>query len=166
MLCWLLLYTNKDQTQVYICSLPLEPSSHLPTHPTPSHPFRWSQSTRFELPELYSKFPLTVYFTSGNVFVSVLLSQFVPPSLFPTVSVSLFSMSISTAALQIVSLESPFQIPYVGININICTFDFEMPPVSGHIQLLSPEHKPKSTWRSLLQSHSRCWLPDYESKKN
>ena len=34
----------------------------------------------FEFPEPYSKFPLAVYFTYGNVYASMLLSPFVPPS--------------------------------------------------------------------------------------
>ena len=48
--------------------------------PTPSHPSRLSQNTWFELPVLYSKFPLAIYFTHYNVNVSMLLSQFIPPS--------------------------------------------------------------------------------------
>ena len=38
MLCWSLPYINMNQPQVYICPLPLEPSS-------PPHPSRLSQST-------------------------------------------------------------------------------------------------------------------------
>ena len=41
--------------------------------PTPSHHSRLSQSTQFELPVSYSKFPLAIYFTYGNVYVSMLL---------------------------------------------------------------------------------------------
>ena len=37
--------------------------------PTPSHPSRLSQSTRFELPVSYSKFPLAIYFIYGNAYV-------------------------------------------------------------------------------------------------
>ena len=47
---------------------------------TPSHPSRLSQSTWFELSASYSKFPLTIYFTYSNAYVSMLLSQFIPPS--------------------------------------------------------------------------------------
>ena len=72
-----------NQPSVYIC---------------PSHPSRWSQSTRLGFPESYSKFPLVIDFTYGSANVSKLLSQFVPPS--PTVSTSLFSVCVSTAALQ------------------------------------------------------------------
>ena len=41
--------------------------------PTPSFS---SQSTRFELPVYYSKFPLPICFTYGNVYVSMLVSLF------------------------------------------------------------------------------------------
>jgi len=45
-----------------------------------------------ELPVLYSNFPLAIYFTCGNVYISGLLSQFVPPSPAFAVSTSLFSV--------------------------------------------------------------------------
>ena len=46
------------------------------SHPRP--PRRLSQSPRLELPVSHSQFPLGVYFTHGNVYVSALLFQFVP----------------------------------------------------------------------------------------
>ena len=46
-------------------------------------------------PMSYSKFPLAIYFIYGKVYVSMLLSQFVPPFLSPAVSTNLFSMSVS-----------------------------------------------------------------------
>ena len=49
-LCWLLPYINMNQPEVYICPLPLEPS-------TLFHPSTLSESTRFEL---YSKFSLVI----------------------------------------------------------------------------------------------------------
>ena len=55
----------------------------LPPPPTAFHSSRLSQSTRFELPASYSKFPLAIYFAYGDVYVSVLLFQFVPPFSFP-----------------------------------------------------------------------------------
>ena len=67
--------------------------------PTPSHPSRLSQSTGFELPESHRKFPLAVCSTYGNVYVSVLLSQRIPPSPSSTV----LYVSISFAALQLSS---------------------------------------------------------------
>ena len=63
--------------------------------PIPSHPSKLSQSTGFELTVPCSKFPLAIYFTYGNVYVSILLSQFIPPSPAPSVSTSLFSISAS-----------------------------------------------------------------------
>ena len=63
--------------------------------PIPFHPSRLSQSTRFGFLASYSKFPLAIYFTYGNIYVSVLLSQFVSPSPSPTLSTILFFMSAS-----------------------------------------------------------------------
>jgi len=46
-----------------------------------------------ELPASYSKFPLAIYFTYVNVYISLLLSLFIPRSLSHTLSTSLFSIS-------------------------------------------------------------------------
>ena len=46
-------------------------------------------------PVLYSSFPLAIYFTHGSVYMSILISQFIPPSPYPTVSTCPFSMSTS-----------------------------------------------------------------------
>ena len=53
-----------------------------------------------ELPVSHSNFPLAVYFTYGNVYITTLLSQFVPPSPSHTVCKSVLYVCISTAALQ------------------------------------------------------------------
>ena len=71
--------------------LPLKPLSYLPLHPTS----RLSQSIGFELPESYSKFPLPIYFTYGNIYVSMLFSHIIPPSPSPSESKSLFFTSVS-----------------------------------------------------------------------
>ena len=77
-----------DQPQVYICPLPPEPSSHLPP--------LWVVTEHWlEFPVSHSKLPLAIYFTYGNVYISKLFSQLIPPSPSPTVSTSLFSMSLS-----------------------------------------------------------------------
>ena len=91
MLCWFLPYIIINQSQVYICSLTLEP---LPTS-QPIPPLWVVTECRAELPVLHSSFPLAICFAYANVHVSVLLSQFIPPSLSPAVSLSLFSMSES-----------------------------------------------------------------------
>ena len=57
--------------------------------PSPSHPSRFSQSTRFGFPASYSKFPLVIYFAYGNVYISMLLSHVIPSSSTPTVSKNL-----------------------------------------------------------------------------
>ena len=65
-----------NQPQVYISPLPLKFLSHLPPHPTP---LRGHKALGLS-PVSYSKFPLDFCFTDGNVYVSVLVSQLIPPS--------------------------------------------------------------------------------------
>ena len=67
-----------------------EPHSHLP----PSHPSGLSQCTGFECPVSCIKFGLMIYFTCGNINVSMLFSQIIPPLPSPTESKSLFFMSV------------------------------------------------------------------------
>ena len=66
--------------QVYTWSFPHEPPSHFPPHPTPLH-----CHTAPGLSSLHQnrKFPLALYFTFSNVYVSMLLSPFIPFSLLP-----------------------------------------------------------------------------------
>ena len=45
--------------------------------PTRSHPFLLSQNNQFKFPASYSKSPLAIYFTHGNVNVSKLLQGFI-----------------------------------------------------------------------------------------
>ena len=71
---------------VYIYRLPL-------TLPIP--PFWVITELQAELPLLPSSSPPAVCLTHGSVCLSVLLSQFVPPSLSPTVFTGPFSMSVS-----------------------------------------------------------------------
>ena len=87
-LYWFLLYINTDQPQIFIV-----PLLNLP--PTLSHPSRLSQTFRFELSASYSKFPLAIYFTYDNIYASILLFPFVPPSSSLTVSTRLFFMCVS-----------------------------------------------------------------------
>ena len=77
-----------------VCSLPLGLPPHLPPHPS-----RLSQSTRFEIPVLYSELPLVIYFAYGNTFVSLRLSV-CPTISFPLCVFKSFSVCISVAALQ------------------------------------------------------------------
>ena len=66
-------------------------SFHPPSYPTPlGRHGAWGWA-----PCVYSGSPLAICFTYGSVYVSMLLSQFVPPSPSSAVSTSLFSMSAS-----------------------------------------------------------------------
>ena len=88
-LCWFLPYNNMSQPQVYICPLHLEPPSYLPPLPTLLG-CQWAQ----DLSSLHhtANSPWLSNFTYGSVYVSMLLSQFVPPSPSLPVSKSLFSV--------------------------------------------------------------------------
>ena len=89
-LCWFLPYINMNQSQVYICPLPFEPPSHLP----PISPLCVITEHWFALPESYSKFPLAICFTYGSVYVSMLLSPFVPRSLSLTLCLKVCSLCL------------------------------------------------------------------------
>ena len=66
---------------------------HLP--PTLPIPPLWVITEPWaELPVMYSRFPLAIYFTHGSVFMPNLISQFIPPSPSSPMSTRLFSMSV------------------------------------------------------------------------
>ena len=73
---------------VCICSLLLKP-------PSPPHPFRLSQSTSLGFPVSHGTLLLAIYFTYGNVYVSMFFSQIIPSASSLAVSKSLFFMSAS-----------------------------------------------------------------------
>ena len=94
MLCQFLLYSEVNQLYVYLYPLPLGLPSHHPS--PPSGPSRSVVTEhRAELPVLYRMFPLAIYFMHDSVYMSILISQFVPPSPSPPVSTCPFSMSTS-----------------------------------------------------------------------
>ena len=70
-----------------------------PPPPSPSRPSGSSQCTSFECPVLCIKLGLVIYFTYGNIHVSMLLSQIIPPSPSATESKSLFFISVSLCCL-------------------------------------------------------------------
>ena len=67
------------------------------SHPIP--PLQVVTLHQVELPASYSKFPLAIYVTYGNVYVSMLLSPFVPPSLSHSHPMSTNLSSISASLL-------------------------------------------------------------------
>lgn len=79
------------QLSVFTRSLPPGPPSHLALHPAPlvttEH---WA-----ELPVLWSRLPLALYFTHGSGYVSILISQSVPSSPSLPMSTQPFPMSVS-----------------------------------------------------------------------
>ena len=88
---WFLPYIDMNQPWVYMCSpswTPLPP-------PSPSHPSGSSQCTSPEHPVSCIEPGLVIYFTYGNIHVSVLFSQIIPPFPSPTESKSLFFISVS-----------------------------------------------------------------------
>ena len=68
--------------------------------PSPSHPSRLLWSSGFGFLESYIKLPLAISFTYGNVYVSMLSSQLIPPSPSHTVSKCL-QKSLFTAFLEV-----------------------------------------------------------------
>ena len=81
--------------------------------PSLSHPSRLSQSTGSELPTPYSKFPLAICFTYGNVYASTLLSVFIPLAFLHCVYKSVLSVS------PVWPVPSR-KIPYYVLMYNIC----------------------------------------------
>ena len=78
-LSWILAYSNMKQPQVNMCPLLLEPPSHLSPHPTALGCHRAPDWARCIIQHVLAGY----LFTYGNVYVSVLCSQFIPPSLSP-----------------------------------------------------------------------------------
>ena len=90
-------YIDMNQPWVYMCS----PSSMPQPPPSPSYPSGSSQCTSPEHPVSCIEPGLVIYFTYGNIHVSMLFSQIFPPSPSPTKSKSLFFTSVSLAVLHI-----------------------------------------------------------------
>ena len=115
MVCYFLLYNIVNQLYIYIYPH-ISSLLHLPpTLPIP--PLQVVTKHRADLPVLCSCFPLAIHFTFDSVYISMLLSHFVPASPSPTVSSSPFSTSASISALPLGSSVLFFQIPYMYISL-------------------------------------------------
>ena len=91
-LWWFLPYVDMNQPWVCTCFPHPEPP---PPTPSPSHPSGLYQCTGFECPASCIELGLVIYFTYGNIRVSMLFSQIITPSPSPTESKSLFFISVS-----------------------------------------------------------------------
>ena len=90
-LWWFLPYIDMNQPWVDMCSpswTPLPP-------PSPSHPSGSSQCTSPERPVSCIEPGLMIYFTYGNIQLSVLFSRIIPPSPSPAESKCPFFTSVS-----------------------------------------------------------------------
>ena len=88
---WVLPYIDINQPQVYMYPPILHPySTYLPPHPS-----GLSQSTSFECSASSIKLALVIYFIHGNIHVSMLFSQIIPPLPSPIESKSLFFTSVA-----------------------------------------------------------------------
>ena len=93
--CCFLSNLNMNQSWVYIYLFPFEPAFHLPPHPT----FWVDTEPLFEFSESYRKFPLAIYFTYDNVSFHVTLFIHLTLSSPLSMSIILFSMSVSPLLL-------------------------------------------------------------------
>ena len=86
-------------------------------HTPPRIPPIWvTTEHQAELCVLYRSFPLAVCFTHGSVFMSILISQFVPPSPSAHVHTFILYVCIYIHALQIGSSIPFFYIPHTCVN--------------------------------------------------
>ena len=82
------------------CTCVPHPEPPLPP-PSPSHPSGSSQCTSPEHPVSCIEQGQVIYFTYGNIHVSVLFSQIIPPSPSPRVQKSVLYICVSFAVLHI-----------------------------------------------------------------
>ena len=111
-----------NQSQLYINSLPFWAS--LPAAP---HPPTSLGHHRAKFPMLYSSFPPAIYFTHADAYISILLSQFVPPSFPHCAHKSFLNICVSIPALQI-GLSVPFsRLHTYALIYDIRTTTFKVP---------------------------------------
>ena len=107
MVCQFLLYNKVNQLYIYIYPRIYSLLRLPPTLPIP--PLQVVTKHRADLPVLCSCFPLAIYFTSGSVHMSVLLSHFVPAYHSPFhVCKSILYVCVFIPVLSLGSLETFF----------------------------------------------------------
>ena len=124
MLCQFLLYKKVNQLYAYI--YPYIPSLLRlpPTLPIP--PLQVVTKHQVDHPVLCSCFPLAIYFTFGSVYMSMLLSHFIPAYPSPSPCPQVHSL-----CLRLYSCPAPrfirtifFLIPYICVSIWYFSFSF------------------------------------------
>ena len=85
-------YININQPQVFMCLPSPELLPPLP-HPSLPYPSGLSQTTSFGCPASCIELALVIYFTYGNIYVSMLFSQIIPFLPSPTES-EVFSLHL------------------------------------------------------------------------
>ena len=124
MLCQFLLYNKVNQ--LYVCIYP-HISSLLRLPPTlPIPPLQVVTKHGADIPVLCSCFPLAICFTFGSIYMSVLLSHFIPAYPYPSTCPQVHSLH-----LHLYSCPAPrfirtifFQIPYICVSIWYLFFSF------------------------------------------
>ena len=81
--------------------IPIPPPSCVSLPPSLSHPSRWSQSTELSWSPCATQQLTTSYFTFGSVYMSVLLSHYVPVSHSPRVLKSVLYICVFIPALSL-----------------------------------------------------------------
>ena len=91
LLWWFCIHRHESATGIHMSSHPEPPH----THPSPPCPSELCQITGFESPASCIELALVIYITYGNIHVSMLFSEIIPPSPSPTESKSLCFTSVS-----------------------------------------------------------------------
>ena len=110
---WFLSNTDVNQPQVYMCT----PSRTLFPPPSPSHPSGLSQCAGFECPVSCIELGLVIYFTNGNIHVSMLLSTHSTLAFSHRVQKPVLYICVSFTVSHIGSSLPSFLIPYTCVNI-------------------------------------------------
>ena len=101
--------------------------------PSPSHPPGLSQCTGFECLVSCIEFELVIYFTHGNIHVSMIFSLIIPPSHSPRVQKSVLYICVSFAALHIGSSFTSVQ--SLSVSDALRPMDCSTPGLPVHSQL-------------------------------